>query len=184
MSKVRCFACNQYGHYASQCLEKKKKKKEEDTVVAATAEEADFARRFKKEFSFFSLISSSDSNGVVQNGTWYIDSGASRHMTGIWHIFCIIAETGPNRFVHPEGGHARAMRGVGKVRFQLSHGGYLDQDGVLFVPGMRVNLLSVSALEYARNSTLFWRGHVYIFTDIYDLGHVYIYSERAGLIDP
>ena len=104
----------------------KKKKHEEDTVVAATAKEANFARRFEKEFSLFSLISSASSNGVVQNGTWYIDSGASHHMTGIWHIFCIIAETGPNRFVQSEGGHARAVRGVGNVRFQLSHGGYID----------------------------------------------------------
>ena len=66
MSKVRCFACSQYGHFASQCLEKKKtKEEEEDTVVATTAEEEDFARRFEKEFSLFSLISSVSSNGVV-----------------------------------------------------------------------------------------------------------------------
>ena len=49
---------------------------------------------------------------------------------------------------------------------------------------MRVNLLSVSALEDAGYSTLFRRGHVYIFPDRDDLGHVYIYSKRAGLIDP
>ena len=76
-----------------------------------------------------SLISIVGSNGVVQNGTWYVDNGASRHMTGIWHKFCIISETGPDRFVQLEGGHARAVRGVGKVRFQLSHGGYIDQMG-------------------------------------------------------
>ena len=49
LSKVRCFACRQYGHFAYQCLEKKKKKEEKDTVVAATAEEEDFARRFRKD---------------------------------------------------------------------------------------------------------------------------------------
>jgi hypothetical protein len=27
MSKVRCFACNQLGHYAGQCTKKKKKKR-------------------------------------------------------------------------------------------------------------------------------------------------------------
>ena len=70
------------------------------------------------------------------------------------------------------------------VRFQFSHGGYIDQDGVLFVPGMRVNLLSVSTLEDAGYSTLFQRGHVYIFPNRDDLGHVYIYSKRGGLIDP
>ena len=62
---------------------------------------------------------------------------------------------------------------LGKVRFQLSHGGYLDQDVVLFIPGMRVKFLSVLALEDAGYSTLFRRGHVYIFSDRDDLGHVY-----------
>ena len=76
------------------------------------------------------------------------------------------------------------MRGVGNIKFQLSHGGYIDHDGLLFVPGMRVNLLSVSALEDAGYSTLFRRGHVYIFSYRDNLGHVYIYSERVGLIDP
>ena len=85
-------------------------------MVATTTEE-DFARRFEKEFSLFSLISSVGSNGVVQNGTWYIDSGVSRHMIGIWHILCIISETGPDRFIQLEGGHARVVRGVGNVRF-------------------------------------------------------------------
>ena len=100
LSKVQCFVCSQYGHFASQRPEKKKKEEEEeDTIVAASAEVEDFARRFKKEFSLFSLISSVGRNGVVQNGTWYVDNGASRHMTGTWHIFCIISETGPDWFV-------------------------------------------------------------------------------------
>ena len=47
-----------------------------------------------------------------------------------------------------------------------------------------ITLLSVSALEDAGYSTLFRRGHVYIFPDRDDLGHVYIYLERARLIDP
>ena len=54
----------------------------------------------------------------------------------------------------------------------------------LHPPRMRVNLLSVSALEDVGYSTLFQRGHVYIFPDRDDLGHVYIFSERARLIDP
>jgi hypothetical protein len=46
-----------------------------------------------------------------------------------------------------EGGMARAIRGVGNVRFQLEFGVLLELDGVLFVSGLRVNLLLVSALE-------------------------------------
>jgi hypothetical protein len=46
-----------------------------------------------------------------------------------------------------EGGMARVVRGVGNVRFQLDFRGLLELDGVLFVLGLRVKLLSVSVLE-------------------------------------
>jgi hypothetical protein len=59
----------------------------------------------------------------------------------------------------------RAVRGVGKVRFQLEYGGFLELDGVLFVPGLRINLLSVSALEDVGYFTLFTREHVFIYRE-------------------
>jgi hypothetical protein len=46
-----------------------------------------------------------------------------------------------------QGGMARVVRGVGRVRFQLKYGGLLELDGVLFVPKLRVNFLSISTLE-------------------------------------
>jgi hypothetical protein len=45
-----------------------------------------------------------------------------------------------------EGGMVRDVHGVGNVRFQLEFGGLLEIDGVLFVQGLSVNFLSVSAL--------------------------------------
>jgi hypothetical protein len=74
--------------------------------------------------------------------------------------------------VESEGGMARAIRGVGRVRFRLKYGGLLEVDGVLFVPRLRVNLLSVSALEDVGYCTLFKRGHVFI------------YMERRDLVEP
>jgi hypothetical protein len=56
-----------------------------------------------------------------------------------------------------EGGMAKVVRGVGNVRFQLEFGGILDFDGVLFVPGLRVNLLSVSSFEDVGYCVLFKR---------------------------
>jgi hypothetical protein len=63
----------------------------------------------------------------------------------------------------PIGGMARVVRGVGNVRFQLEFGELLELDGVLFVPGLRVNLLSVSALEDVGYCVLFKREHVFIY---------------------
>jgi hypothetical protein len=62
-----------------------------------------------------------------------------------------------------EGGMARDVRGVGSVRFQLEFGGLLELDGVLFVPGLRVNLLLVSALEDVGYCILFKREHIFIY---------------------
>jgi hypothetical protein len=62
-----------------------------------------------------------------------------------------------------EGGMAKVVRGVGNVRFQLKFGELLEIDRVLFVPGLRVNLLSVSALDDVGYFVLFKREHVFIY---------------------
>jgi hypothetical protein len=103
----RCYCCNQLGHLASQCPERKKKKKElEVPDTAATVAMEDFSSKFDKDFSLVTLVSNVDSGGFGGDIRWIVDSGASCHMTGIWQVFLIIIETGPNRLVESEGGMA------------------------------------------------------------------------------
>jgi hypothetical protein len=45
----------------------------------------------------------------------------------------------------------------------------LELDGVIFVPGLRANLLSVLALENDGYCTFFKRGHVFIYREGVDL---------------
>ena len=44
MSKVKCFACHKFGHYAGQCPNKKKKQMTTSTTVE------EFSTKFDKEF--------------------------------------------------------------------------------------------------------------------------------------
>ena len=46
MSKVKCFACQKFGHYVVQCPNKKKKQ------VVASADMEEFASKFDRDFSF------------------------------------------------------------------------------------------------------------------------------------
>ena len=62
-----------------------------------------------------------------------------------------------------EGGMARALRGFGRVRFRLEYEGFMELDGVLFVPRLRVNFLSISSLEDVGYCVLFKREHVFIY---------------------
>jgi hypothetical protein len=73
MSKVKCFACHKMGHYAGQCPNKKKKQ------VAASMEVDEFSTKFEKDFSLLVCLSTS----ATSTSVWYIDSGASCHMTGV-----------------------------------------------------------------------------------------------------
>jgi hypothetical protein len=147
LSKVRCYCCNQLGHLASCCPERKKKTKPEGPETTATIAMEDFASKYERGFSLVTLVSIVGSGGFGGDIRWIVDSGASSHMTRIWRVFLDFTEIGPGRQVVNEGGMARAVRGVENVRFQLEFGGLLELDGVLFVPGLRVNLLLVSALE-------------------------------------
>jgi hypothetical protein len=56
-----------------------------------------------------------------------------------------------------EGGMARIVCGFGRFIFQLEYGGFMEFYGVLFVTRLRVNFLSVSALEDVEYCTLFKR---------------------------
>jgi hypothetical protein len=152
------------GRLGSRCPERKKKTKSEGPETTATTTMEDFfASKYENEFSLVTLVSSVDIRGFGGDIRWIVDSGASSHMTGIWRVFLDFTEIGPGRQVVNEGGMVRAVRGVGNVIFQLEFGGFLELDGVLFVPVLRVNLFSVSALENVGYCILFKREHVFIY---------------------
>ena len=80
------------GHYNFQCPRKKRKGK--DAPVAASAEMSQFAFRFDREYAL--MASSLDGEMALMAGhgdtntgssSWYIDSGALRHMSGLQEQF-------------------------------------------------------------------------------------------------
>ena len=77
MSKVKCFACHKFGHYAGQCPNKKKKQ------VAASADMEEFSSKFDREFSFVTCLATCS----VSSSVWYIDNRASVHMFGVCEFF-------------------------------------------------------------------------------------------------
>ena len=51
LSKIKCYACQAFGHYASQCPSKKKKKGQGQQTAAST-EVDEFSVAFQRDFPF------------------------------------------------------------------------------------------------------------------------------------
>ena len=102
-SKLRCYTCNERGHFARNCpmnkSESKKKKNSKRRHHAHTVEDDDPPKKKVKQES---EASSRDEEyvlifaltGTVTHGSkdWLIESGASKHMTGFKESFEKLSE--------------------------------------------------------------------------------------------
>ena len=83
--QIRCYHCDQMGHYSSKCPEKKNVKEKTERDMAAIAVAEDYATKFEQEFS---LVSIDSSVGISSfKNVWVVDSGATIHMTRVYDIF-------------------------------------------------------------------------------------------------
>ena len=158
MSKVKCWACQQMRHYAVTCPMKKDKGKGKN--VAASAEVDEFASQFDREFSF---MASTSTSVAPSSRIRYVDSGASRHMTGAKDQFTQFSDRRINLEV--ELGDESIVRavGVGTVSFQRESLPPLVVLKVLYVPGLRKNLIFVSTIEDKGYEVTFRGGQVIMY---------------------
>ena len=84
--KVKCFICHKQGHFAFQCPDRKKKS---NTQMDGSTEVEDFSRNFDEDFCLIACMASTTGSSI-----WYIDSGASRHMTRQKRFFKDLQEGG------------------------------------------------------------------------------------------
>jgi hypothetical protein len=87
-------------------------------------------------------ISTLSSMVPLNENTWLIDSGASRHMTGIRNHLTHFIEKETHLHVVLGDDARYNVRGVGTSTFQLDSDMQLKLEEVLYVPGMKRNLVS------------------------------------------
>jgi hypothetical protein len=133
--------------------------------VSTSIEITEFVERHEREFSLMIISLGSGCLVFEDIEVWFMDSGASRHITGMRLVFLSLSETDSDCCVGVGTGPQLAVKGGVSVRFQLESGGFLEVEGILYVPEMMVNLLSVSSLEVDGFGVAFYYGWVFLYPE-------------------
>lgn len=136
--KVRCYGCNQEGHLIRDCPKIVNK---DDNEKQGSTEKASIARTGSAGAADFCF-------GVAGNdlGDWYLDSGATSHMTADLNFF----EKLDPCFEKIEMADGRKMLVKGRGFGNVSSGSTtVRMKNVLYTPGLKCNLMSVSKITDA-----------------------------------
>jgi hypothetical protein len=157
ISRIQCFRCDKYGHIAQNCPNRKKGSQHASTVdVDSKPPQRD--EGIKDEAFFF--ISALSDTVPTDSDIWLIHSGASRHMTGYREHLTDLVEKESHLHV-VLGDNARyTVKGVGSSSFKLDSNIPLQLSEVLYVHGMKRNLVYVSALDDKGYKVIFSKGKV------------------------
>jgi hypothetical protein len=87
--------------------------------------------------------------GTTTHGsdTWLIDSGASKHMTCYKHSFSELVQKDSPHKVKLGDDYQYTIKGVGETAYRLDSEKPMKMKEVLYVPGLKKNLFSISALD-------------------------------------
>ena len=93
---------------------------------------------------------------------WLIDSGASRHITRFKEALFDMVEKDVNLKIILGDNATYPLKGIGTVTLHLSQGQVLCLQDVLYVPNLKKNLVSISAMEDKGFNVEFINGKVHI----------------------
>ena len=172
-SVIQCYNCQQYGHFAFECRNAKKLREDRAYVAEATPAAAASASSSNTVVATSSLLMAvvkevSDlllhgSEGATSDpALWYLDTGATNHMTGRREFFSNLDEstTGSVKF----GDNSRIqIRGKGGIEVNQRDGSILCLRNVLFVPKLEANILSLGRLDEEGYRMIMGEGKLTIF---------------------
>ena len=139
--------CDEKGHIAIYCAKNKGKKMryhvhsiEDDEPVKKSAREDSSS---DEEYVLISTLT-----GMVTHGSnvWLVDTRASKHMTRFKLSFTHMTKESPHN-VKLGDDCQYLIKGVGEASYKLDSGKSIKMKDVLYVPGLKKNLLSMSNLD-------------------------------------
>ena len=145
-SSIVCHYCGKTGHIAAQCYAKR------DDIRSGKLQQGNYAsssrqNEDRKEHLF---VMQHMMNAVTEKGTqddvWYVDSGASNHMTSHDEWFGEMQDLQNPGYVQTGDDSCHPITHIGKVPLALHDGKTKSLSDVLHVPSITKNLVSVGQM--------------------------------------
>jgi len=93
---------------------------------------------------------------------WVIDTGASRHMTGECSQLQTLSKGKYSHAIELGDNKIYLMKGIGSTLLELESSGSIHLKNILYVLGLKKNLLSISCLEDKGDKIAFFNGKVWV----------------------
>lgn len=144
--KEKCSYCKKKGHNAGVC-----RKKKYDEEQKGNSAKAAFIAHIREADEIETAYAAQRS--TVRKNEWYVDSGASSHMTPHGQLLSNVQPTSVQEITSANNAKLKVM-GAGETMLKLD-GNEIAVGNVLHVPGLSANLLSVHHIAKRGNSVLF-----------------------------
>jgi hypothetical protein len=146
------------GHKVNNCpVIREEYNRKHKTQHAHIAEDEEPPMKMIKDHVLISALLGSVSPG---EDTWLIDSGSSKHMMGKKNTLSCISEKNFYQKVTLGDDYQYSIKGIGESNYKLDSENSITMKDILYVPGLRKNLLSISALDKKGYTVSFIDGEV------------------------
>jgi hypothetical protein len=168
------------GHKVNNCpVRREEYKRKHKRQHAHIAEDEEPPMKMIKDHVLISSLSISVSRG---EDTWIIGSRASKHMTGKKNTLSCISEKKFSQKVTLGDDYQYPIKGIGESNYKLDSENSITMKDVLYVLGLKKNLLSISALDKKGYRVAFIDGEVLMWAKGETLNEaIIIGSEENGL---
>ena len=142
-SKVKCYNCKKLGNFAYECC---KSKKEEKVQVSEVEEKSQPTLLMTIIYTSKVSLLQGVNEQAMNEGMWYLDNGASNHMTGDRRLFQELKEVSQGTMRFGDGSTTK-IGGRGWIMLQCQDGGQMRLDNILYVPKLKSNILSLGQFD-------------------------------------